>query len=408
MLLQALAIAVWMAAPATACRTEVVAPVTGPRIDALIAWLSAREWDGAHLIEDGRFKGDARIVDIDNDGADEIVLSAVEGSGSYLGLWVFRPTAGGGYTPVGIPDDLEGAHGYRDVQTGEDQLVERFCGATYLNLSVSAASTSAKVTYVWRNGTLRRACGNDWLREQRRVFQAHFERKEYGGARPLLEGTAACVSEADPELWLWLQSDAALAAGRLDAHAECMELVDAARKSAAWARGSAAVRRALDTNRATCVRSRDRLRTREGQDFTWLLGLEKDPDGQFVLGERFEALLTSIVPDFRIDKDWLRDDLRLNLWLPQGTRVIDRRYVVLTGCRPHDCESKGFAWIDVVGKRSAVYAFGYLASMSFAASEVPREVWTQLTETLGPHPGTDIVFVDARGRATKMVIPETE
>ena len=45
---------------------------------ALLAWLAGREWDGSHLMEDGRFRGDVRMADIDNDGADELVLSATE------------------------------------------------------------------------------------------------------------------------------------------------------------------------------------------------------------------------------------------------------------------------------------------------------------------------------------------
>jgi len=389
------------------CRTAVVAPAAGPRVDALLAWLAGREWDGSHLLEDGRFRGDVRTTDIDNDGADELVLSAVEGSGGYLSLWVFR-AAGEGYTPVPLPDDLEGAREYADVATRESRLLERLCGVTYLNLSAAGGSTSAKTGYVWRDGELRRACGTEWLREQRRQFQALFDRKLYRAARPLLEGTAACAGEADPELWLWLQSDAALAAQRVNAHAECIDLVDGARKSPAYTRGSAAVRRALDANHAACRQSRDRLRTRAGQDFSWLLELEGDPDRQVVLDDRFEALLTSIVPDVRIRGDRLRDDLRLNLWLPEPARVLDRRYVVLTGCRPHDCESKGFAWIDVVRKRSAVYAFGHLASMSFAAHEVPREVWAQLAETIGPPAGFEIMFVDEQGRTSPLVVPRID
>jgi hypothetical protein len=255
---------------------------------------------------------------------------------------------------------------------------------------------------------LRRACGTEWLREQQRQFQSLFDRKQYRAARPLLEGTGVCAAEADPVLFLWLQSDAALAAQRAGAHGECMDLVDAARKSPAWARGSAAVRRALDSNHASCRKARDRLRTREGQDFSWLLELEADPDRQFVFDDRFEALLTSIVPDVSIRGDRLRDDLRLNLWLPGSARVLGRRYVVLTGCRPHDCESKGFAWVDVVGKRSAVYAHGHLASTSFAAREVPPEVWAQLTETIGPPDGFELVFVDAQGRTSTIVVPKAE
>ena len=405
-----LLLAILAAAPAAAgpaCRTEVVAPAAGPRVAALVAWLAAHDWEGAHLLEEGRFRGEVRIADIDNDGAEEYVLSAIEGSGSYLSLWVFRP-AGDGYTPVPVPDDLEGARQYSDVATRETRLIERFCGLTYLSLSVAAASTSAKVSYVWKDGTLRRACGTEWLREQQRQFQALFDRKQYRAARPLLEGTGVCAGEADPVPWLWLQSDAALAAHRVGAHGECMDLVDDARKSAAYALGSAAVRRALEANHASCRQARDRLRTRAGQDFSWLLELESDPARQFVLDDRFETLLTSIVPDVLIKGDRLRDDLRLNLWLPEQTRVLGRRYVVLTGCRPHDCESKGFAWVDVVGKRSAVYAFGHLASMTFAAHEVPREVWAQLTETIGPPSGTELVFVDAQGRASTIVVPKAE
>jgi hypothetical protein len=398
------------AAPAptrSACRTEVVAPATGPRVDALVAWLAAHSWEGAHLLDEGRFRGDARIADIDNEGAEEYVLSAVEGSGSYLSLWVFRP-AGEGYAPVPVPDDLEGAREYGDLVTRESRLVERFCGLTYLNLSAAGASTSGKASYLWRGGTLRRACGTEWLREQRRQFQALFDRKQYRAARPLLEGLGVCAGEPDPELWLWLQSDAALAAQRVGTHGECMDLVDDARKSPAYARGSAAVRRALDANNASCRQSRDRLRTRAGQDFSWLLELESDPERQFVLDDRFEALLTSIVPDVRIEGDRLLDDLRLNLWLPQGTRVLGRRYVVLLGCRPHDCETKGFAWVDVVGKRSAVYTLGHLASTTFVAHEVPQEVWAQLAETIGPPEGTELVFVDAQGRTSPVVVPKTE
>jgi len=169
-----------------------------------------------------------------------------------------------------------------------------------------------------------------------------------------------------------------------------------------------AVRRALEANHGSCRQARDRLRTRAGQDFSWLLELERDPERQFVLDHRFEALLTSIVPDVLIEGDRLRDDLRLNLWLPETTRVLGRRYVVLTGCRPHDCESKGFAWIDVVGKRSAVYAFGHLASTTFAAHEVPPEVWAQLTDTIGPPEGFELVFVDAQGRTSPIVVPKAE
>ena len=49
-----------------------------------------------------------------------------------------------------------------------------------------------------------------------------------------------------------------------------------------------------------------------------------------------------------------------------------------------------------------------LASTTFAAHEVPREVWAQLTETIGPPEGTELVFVDAQGRTSPVVVPKTE
>ena len=393
-----------IAASPSPCTTEVVAPARGPRVDAFLAWFQGRE--EADLMKyAGELASDVRIVDVDNDGGDEFVVSHVGGSGAYLTVSVFRP-AGDAFVPVAVPEGLAFDHEYGDQETGESRLVERVCGRTYLNLVGGEATGIGKVGYLWQRGSVRRACDADWLREQRRQFQALFDRKLYRAARPLLEGTEACAAAAEPELWLWLQSDVALAAHRMRTHDECIAHVEAAQRSAAHGRGSAAVRAALARNGALCRQARRRLRTPAGQDFSWMLELEKDPARQFVLDERFEDVLTAIVPDAAVEGRSLRDELRLDLYLPGETRFEDGRYVVLTGCRPHDCGSKGFVWVDVKDKRGVVYIGGHMASRSFGPRAVPAAVWKHLRDTIGVSEDSEIEFTDAAGRRTRIAVPD--
>lgn len=393
---------------AVPCRTEVVPLASGPRLESFMAWLAGQDGDGDYLFDEERrgFSGRVRIADIDNDGTEDFVISSVEGSGRYLNLYVFRPV-GEGYAPVALPEGLEFDHAYTDPATGEMVLLERLCGRTYLSVGGGEATRLAKVTYRLKGGGFERACDSEWLREQRREFQARFDRGQYRAARPLLEGTGLCAKEAEPELWLRLQADAALAAHRMRTHGECLALVEEAQRSAAHARGSPEVRRALSANAERCREARRRLRTPAGQDFTWLLELEKKPARQLVLDPRFEDVLTAVVPDVGDEEGLpLREQMRLTLYVPGETRITEGRFVEITGCMPHACGEKGFVWLDLASKRSVAYSSGRLVSMSFGPDEIPRAVWARLRETMHLMEGEEIVFVDAGGARRRIAVPE--
>jgi hypothetical protein len=399
------------AAPAAApCRAEVVAAETGDRRQAFVAWLKANAAKtggevGDHAAADDLGRFDLRIADIDNDGSDEYVLTAYGGSGGYLDLSVFR-RAGAGWTAVAqspLDEALEGVHDYFDPVSNERQVLVRFCGKTYLTLLGGGGPNYAREAWLWEGGKVRLVCDAPWLDEQRRFFQGLFDGKHYDEAHAFLDGVqAVCKREAAPQTWLWMQSDLALAAYRMGTFADCLRHVAAAEKSPHLARASASLRQALRTNAGLCHAAKGTIAP---ADLAWLLDLKTDPADQVVLDPRFNGLLSAIVPDAKVDGEALRDMVKHNLYLPESVKVIDRRYVVLAGCRPHDCESKGFAWIDTVAGKSLVAVNGLVASMSFEPAAIPAEAWAGIGDAIGLADEQPLTFIGRDGRAKQIQAP---
>jgi hypothetical protein len=256
---------------------------------------------------------------------------------------------------------------------------------------------------MWKGGTFHRVCDADWLAEQRREFQRLFDLAQYDAAHGFLDGVqASCKSEAAPETWLWMQSDLALAAYHVGTYADCLEHVAAAEKSPHLATAGASLRKAVATNARLCRAAKGTI---PPVDFAWLRDVKTDPPDQVVLDPRFDRLLTAIVPDAKVDGEALRDLVKQNLYLPETVRVVDRRYVVLAGCRPHDCESKGFAWIDTVGGKGLVAVNGLVASTSLEPGAIPPEVWTGIAEAVGFADEQTLIFVGRDGRTREIKAP---
>lgn len=94
--------------------------------------------------------------------------------------------------------------------------------------------------------------------------------------------------------------------------------------------------------------------TAAAYDFSWLIAeAKKNPDQQFVLDPRFGVMLTTIVPDVQLE------------------------YESLSGCEPHNCDNRGFIWIDTAAKQSVVMTGGILASKTTDPSRIPAVFWKQ-------------------------------
>src|ERR1700724_1608886 len=139
--------------PARRCQVEVVHPERGERGARFIAWLNAHPQQAP----DSR-PTDERVLiaDVDNDGQDEYVVITWEGSGGFLGLWVYRPS-GDGWTPMEVPKELHYAtHEFVDPLSNEPTGLVRFCGSTYVVLAGGDGPNPWREAYLWQGGTARR------------------------------------------------------------------------------------------------------------------------------------------------------------------------------------------------------------------------------------------------------------
>jgi hypothetical protein len=400
------------------CRVEVVRPDVATARAEFLAWLRAN-WKQAGWTEGAVVLGDDPagsldayslfVVDVDNDGALEHVLTATQGSGAYLALWVFRPAPGGWRLDAenALDDPLSMAHEYGDPLGDGSRLFLRVCGRTFIQLAEGIYPGSFPAPLVWERGKVGPACAAAWVKEQRRVFRALFDRKRYDVAYGLLGGVAGCAETTDPQTWLWIQSDLAAAAHRIGTYDDCLRHVSAARASPRFSSATPALRTALDTNARLCERARS-SESASGYDFSWLREWASDPARQIAVDPRFAPLLRAVVPDAPNAKE-LREDLKLAVYLPEPTQVRDGRYVVVSGCQPHNCENKGLIWVDTTARKAIFAMAGILGSRQIPSGAIPPQFWDALRDLgpgLWPYDGTDVIYIEPDGKESKVAARE--
>jgi hypothetical protein len=401
--------------PGSNCAVAVVHPEAGPRRDRFISWLKVHwkesGWRDAELL--GYFDGptpsieslELRIADIDNDGADEYTLTAHEGSGGYLKFWVFRSSGEGWVLAKSVFDEEMLGQDFVDPITGESQFLVRFCGKTYLNLAGGRPPYASRQTTAWEKGERRVVCDAAWIQQQRGLFQALFDAKRFDAAHGFLDGVQGeCGSAAEPESWLWMQSDLALTAYRMGQAQDCREHVATAQKSQAFRSGGERVRKALAANAALCGTAAAKGVGAAGYDFTWLITeLKANPDRQIVLDPRYGELLSAIVPEKTLeDGQSLRDALTLSIFLPDPAEIAAGRYLLISGCQPHDCGNKGFIWIDTVSRKAIVGTGGLLGSTTVSSGAIPSPFWAQAGR-FAPGPKAD--YIEPGGETKTVEVP---
>jgi hypothetical protein len=92
------------------------------------------------------------------------------------------------------------------------------------------------------------------------------------------------------------------------------------------------------------------------KDFSWLLHNGLKNSNEFTWDKRSEDVFQQIVPDIKLKKSAepsLQRLVRTDIMLPEPKKIINDRYVVFTGARPHDATTTGLLWIDVKEKTGA-------------------------------------------------------
>jgi hypothetical protein len=348
------------------CAYEIVEPDTSEKAARFRDWLTA---NGDQLLDvtgvDFAATGDVFIANLDNDGGDEFLFAWHEGSGSYLSGLVLRATGDTWSLVERSPfTDQQLVREYAGPQLKDAQLVVRLCGQTIVNFSGGIEPNYYPVSVLWQRDRITPVCSAPWLRHHQRAANDLEAAGLLDEARVLLAGVQQGCESASP--------------------AEVRAIrADLARIGAATAKASTAA-----------------------YDFAWLVNeVKRDPDQQLVLDPRFSAMLVSLVPDAMFERESLRGALRKSLWLPDRSKLIDGRYVVISGCEPHNCGNRGLLWIDTATRRAIAVTGGTVASRSAEPSQIPPLFWTHALEVAGGWAEETVDYIGASGKAVKLKFP---
>jgi hypothetical protein len=346
------------------CVYEIVQPDTSQTADAFRAWLKPQA--DALFGRDEVVNGDVFMADLNNDGTGELLFAWHEGSGSYLNVLVYR-RAGDTWSqvePLPFEDRLQAAHEYSGPLMTEPQLVGRLCGKTIINLMGGIEPNYYPDSFIWEGNTTKPICSAPWLTRHRAAAADLVKRGMLDEARVLLSGVRkGCEKESAAEV------------------------------------------RAIDEDGAGIART-TAAASAASYDFSWLMSeVKKNPDGQLVRDPRFGAMLVTIVPDAQLEQESLRGALKKSVWLPDDPKIIDDRYIVISGCEPHNCGNRGLVWIDIATKQAIAMTGGVLASKTTDPSKIPTAFWEQTLEAVGDWPDEGIDFIGADGKTTAVKKP---
>ena len=341
------------------CPYEIVQPDTSDKAAAFRAWLKANTKEIFDRTDvDFPENGDVFISNLDNDSADEFLFAWHEGSGSYLSGLVFRPAADKWSLVEHSPfEDQELAHEYAGPRMREAQLVARLCGKTIINFAAGIEPNYYPASLIWQSNQITPVCSAPWLTRHQRAASQLEKTGMLDEARVLLNGVQqGCESE----------SPAGVRAVR----------ADLARIAVATAEASPAA-----------------------YDFSWVVKeVKRDPDQQLVLDPRFSAMLVSLVPDAMLEHQSLRGALKKSVWLPDPAKWLDDRYLVISGCEPHNCGNRGLLWIDTATRQAIAITDGTLASRSTDPSKIPELFWKHALDVFGGFADETVEYIAPSGQ----------
>ncbi len=350
---------------------------------------------GLESIKDAKDWEDIWHADIDNDGELEWVVADYDGLGN-LGLTLFKKD-GSGFKNIGDlpwPEGIEQRDGGWYYGKAEDFLI-KIHGKTYI--AMSGGRSESIEGYLWMNGKNRRACDTDFTGYVFSKFKGAFDANKYLSARNILEWQLkTCKEEMTSEGRLLLESNVAFAASRLNDGPACSDWVNVAKLEPGFSQSR--FKKSVLHNDTLCV--------------TQGTVADHGPGSLERGGLTDDELLVQTVPDISFldipldkhglkwkangmisDKDEfgnrpnynLREDLSANLSLPNYDSLPTGQHAfTVSGCRPHDCEDKGFLWMDSAQKAS-VFALNHawftentycytLGSRTLAFSKLPRSL----------------------------------
>lgn len=326
------------------------------------------------------------VVDLNNDGIEEYVfLESFRCCGEYL----FSPhifTHKNGVvtmledliTKAGEKHNYGEHHEYQQFfnpVTGQNELFVAVDKKIYI--CVSGQLDSGRIIYLWENGTISMVHDAFWIDQQRKLFNALYAKKRYKEAYDFLGDVADKYKEyLDPQLYLWIRNDVALAAFH-NGEAQCARtIVESIINDGAFGKASEGLKKSVRFNERLFS---DTDRSKNKHDFRTFFNGQKDVGNEQFLANLVAATVPEVHAHF----------MKRNLFYTER-QIVDDRYLIVSGhgIFSVDAFSKGFVWCDAQ-KNISVAATNELAfkggeeqivliSKHIGASELPSEFFNAL------------------------------
>jgi hypothetical protein len=243
-------------------------------------------------------------------------------------------------------------------------LFVRFCDKIIINVLGGSEPNYFPASMLWQGATTTPVCSEPWLKHHRQAGETLVSQGLADEGRVLLEGVQHGCESGAPAEWRAIQDD--------------IDRID----------------------------QRSRSATPTGYDFSWIKEFAKtEPNAQVVLDPRFSNLLVATLPDAKLGDDSLRAALKKSVWLPDDTKVIDDRYVIISGCEPHNCLNRGMLWIDTASQQAIAVTGGTLASRSTEPDKIPDVFWKHARDRFGQLADETVDFIDRSGKTIKVRVP---
>lgn len=383
-----------------------VVPLNTAKVKAVLSMLSP---DDREMVENKNLRL-YRVyeADINNNGKPAIIFTSIDTSASDnpIAVIVFQKTAEGLQylgeppTPASAGDGPFYFNLYTNKNIGKDEFLTQLCGKTYMSFDV----VSHRDAYFWKNNQTQDACDDTWINYERAGFQNLYNRQQYSDAFAQLDFYAdKCKKQINPQLYLAMQNDLALAEIKDKNFQQCNAIIAKIENDPAFKSSSDGLKKAVAFNKNFCQEAEMQTvifdKPGGANKYAWLLykniaeefghGGPAPLKPEFV--KKFKQFLTQVVPSIPAKTFYKyadKDELSTTFYqmLEYGDVAIkDNRYVWFEGCVPHDCGEMGFIWVDTLKGTSAIGIVNnkdalYLTSRNYNASTFPTSAKKAITD----------------------------
>lgn len=351
------------------------------------------------------------IADINNDGRPEYIFYTHEGSGGYLGLWVYD--ADGHELQVPKAADTLDNQRFCNPLTGKDEFLVKAQGKTYMCFNTNTYMDPTRTVYRWEDDKCYFCCNRFWIGQQRELFNGLYKNKRHLSAYTLID---SFEHQSRPfinkQTDLWLRNDAALAILRNGCPYKSLKIIQDIKKTLAFAQASPALKKALEMNTALCLEAIEDDKKFGSKGKFDYRPIVKSGDGALPAlddNEFFNAVIPNIsIPD---DPEVLLSEIIKCYFCGAEITIKSDRYATIDGFWPHNAGCQGFIWCDA-REQVSVAAFTpwrsancalIVVSRSLFYEELPQAffddlaAWLQKIKRWITSPSTSI-FYDRLGR----------